>query len=1558
MDLSFVTRKFQRSIAGLSLLAILASFAGFTGTAFAKTFSDVSSSSFAYDQIDALSDAGIMTGVGDGTLFDPNGYTTREQVAKVLVEAFVGSVDTSYDAGFSDVMDGQWYTDYVNTAALYGIFSGNPDGTFGVGDYINRADLAKTVVAAAGLESSIWGSDKFSDVSVGSYYDSAVGTAWAYTVVDGTSSTTYNPGGNATREQLAKIVYNSMNPVYRGDDTGTDNGNTGSADATVMVEVSDDTPEADTLPSNATSVELASFDFTAEGDDSELDGLTVHQYGISTVPSGATVYLYNGASRLTSGTTVNSTTHESDFRNLNVELPEGETVTLTVRMDMGTWGSTGEVGFEIASADKVDAGESAVEGDFPAMGDKFSVSNTSVGTVTVEKNGTVDNSEVGADDVYVAKFKLTAGSTEGGYVQEVGLYVSGSVSTTDVENLRLYVTGNDAEPIAQVDSVDDLDVARFVVGEGEGVMEDMEDGYHLEKGDSKSFYVLADLNTGRTDDTVKAYIDQNTDLRVVGDLYNYGMAVSRTATSTPAGSYDGTSCTSSSGNCTFQTLKGGDITVSSNGPAATDVAINGKDVTLLNFVVTSVTDVTFDNFPLLLTATESADTTEGLLNNTAANFTDIKIVDTDTGSQLYSSVDATSLTSTLGGSTFTDAGGDTTGYYLWTDDWYVDAGSEYNLSVKTDVANTSTLDTMTITASLPFDSTYPVLKDANNKIITNSSSFVPTSTITGKTMTVRAPSLALSLASSPASGSNIYVKGTQDVPFTGIVFACGKSTSCKVTSMTLQGYLDDNGNASAFSTTTGADHGTNLSSYVGSVWLEDSDGNTVAGSKNVSNTDSTVQFTNLNWSIGAGDTEILYVVGNIATDAFKNSNAENIAFGISSASNVSVENADGNSFSATGTVNTSQTTYVTTSQGGTLAFSVSGSTPRENIQVAGSTDVEVANFTLTSTREAFMVDTLSVNNRQGATDGTNGACVTVAAPTCLGNYDHNVSRLKLTYTDADGASQSAYAYLTSGTAQFTGLELYVPKDSSTTIKVYADLQPIASSGSTATAGQWVDLALAFDSFNATSQGSGSTFNAGQFDASNLAMTIDNGTGAGNSLFSTLTFSNTGAFLVDGGQDKTASHTVGNTTTLVIDNNGAVTSALPVGAFICMDANNGGTCATEDIWVVTARTSGATEDTYSVRLADDAGNGNYSDNIQVLYALPGTGYFTSTNRQQVYKTKPTLTLDASSPSGSRSVSTSDDAFIFDIYAATNEKVSIRTAQINDATTNTTGFGSSTALAGTWTAGTGDTRSTVSGGGIGNTDFQRSTEGGNNQAGLIFTFTSSADLSGYKGMSYWARSSDNTNGFTITVDGSGTDQTSATGNFVANTWTFVDMPFTSATANYQGVTLISFLVTDGSGVAAATYDVDRVALYYEKITVNIAADANIDTNTGNGADNLVATLKQGGSTVATGYFYSSTQGANASTGSITFYPQAGVDSQIDIDKGTTKAFTLNTSTSALLNEQSGVDDHLTFSIGLGSSTDGTVTAGDFWWFDNSSTTTATVKWVGKTDSSFLTSNTVSY
>ena len=103
-------------------------------------FPDVTEGDWFYDAVVYAYETGLMDGVGDN-LFAPNSQTTRAQLVTIL-HRLAGEPEPGGDSGFSDVAAGTWYTDAVAWAAQNGIVNGTTDTTFAPGDDITREQLA------------------------------------------------------------------------------------------------------------------------------------------------------------------------------------------------------------------------------------------------------------------------------------------------------------------------------------------------------------------------------------------------------------------------------------------------------------------------------------------------------------------------------------------------------------------------------------------------------------------------------------------------------------------------------------------------------------------------------------------------------------------------------------------------------------------------------------------------------------------------------------------------------------------------------------------------------------------------------------------------------------------------------------------------------------------------------------------------------------------------------------------------------------------------------------------------------------------------------------------------------------------------------------------------------------------------------------------------------------------------------------------------------------------------------------------------------------------------
>ncbi|WP_301109027.1 C40 family peptidase [Sporosarcina sp.] len=105
------------------------------------TFKDVDKSDPNFAAIAAVAKANIFS--GDNGNFKPDSEITREQMAKVLVQAF--DLDGTVQANFKDVPADHWATEYIDTLYYHNITTGYGDGTYGLGDKVTAPQLQKFI---------------------------------------------------------------------------------------------------------------------------------------------------------------------------------------------------------------------------------------------------------------------------------------------------------------------------------------------------------------------------------------------------------------------------------------------------------------------------------------------------------------------------------------------------------------------------------------------------------------------------------------------------------------------------------------------------------------------------------------------------------------------------------------------------------------------------------------------------------------------------------------------------------------------------------------------------------------------------------------------------------------------------------------------------------------------------------------------------------------------------------------------------------------------------------------------------------------------------------------------------------------------------------------------------------------------------------------------------------------------------------------------------------------------------------------------------------------------
>ncbi len=169
---------------------------------------------WAKDAVNEMGSRMVVGGVGND-MYAPDRDITRAEFAAIMVKA-LGLKPGTGNNPFSDVKEGEWYVQYIETAYQYGIISGYGNGKFGPQDTISR-EQAMTMIAKAmnitGLKVDV-DSAELEDLLQG-FVDSDKAVNWAKEsiakciksgIISGRSGNTIAPKANITRAEVAVIV--------------------------------------------------------------------------------------------------------------------------------------------------------------------------------------------------------------------------------------------------------------------------------------------------------------------------------------------------------------------------------------------------------------------------------------------------------------------------------------------------------------------------------------------------------------------------------------------------------------------------------------------------------------------------------------------------------------------------------------------------------------------------------------------------------------------------------------------------------------------------------------------------------------------------------------------------------------------------------------------------------------------------------------------------------------------------------------------------------------------------------------------------------------------------------------------------------------------------------------------------------------------------------------------------------------------------------------------------------------------------------------------------------
>lgn len=1090
----------RKVIASISLVAILSTFA-VTNAAFAKSpFTDVGDKHwFTTEGWDVKAkDAGIFT----KTTAMPDASVIRADMA-MMVAAAAGLNMTSLEAFpsgvFTDVKSTDYWYKSLQAGRQANVFSEKPK--FDATGVTNRAQAAKVIVTAFGLTPATPKTKTLSDVNL-SYtgadaWMNNIYTAYCYGLV---KAGTFNPGANVTRAEFAKMLIVAKDaPTLKAECTkGTDvvpPVKTGGG--ALDISVADSSPSEASVPALASGVNLGSFTFKSNGSAESISSIKFTRTGLGDTNDFTSVYVYADGVRLRSGKTISSDDNTVEFSNLGIKIAKDSSVEVSLKGDIaGTASSTptgsvtgGEENyFGIASDKDVTTDADSVTG-LPVTAEKVKLLTTVVSTITVANGATLSKPTLGQSSAKVGSFKVTAG-TNNAVINGVTLVQNGSISNSYLKNFVVKESVSGKE----------MGTADALVGDK--LVVQFNEPYTVTKSQNRTFDVYADTTGGKSTDTVRLYIEEAGDLMVEDAQYNFGAYVTNNFGSSSA------YCLGAGSNTcpTNGSFQAGAVTFADNGPVAGDIAKNTTQTAFFNFAVTADRSITFKDYDLVLEQPTSSDGTDlsgvmdgtdvdlstggnqGSLTLTKGNTVELKTQDTTTpdlaagdiiktadgayvklttvasqtdvtGTVMKSGTVSTSEAFTVVWDSSVSSGkiknlklidsdsgaviyslATPTGYNLASDDFDVNAETKH-LTLKADVDTSITAGNA---YKFGFDFTgtnYVKDNDANEYL---ASGDIVGGNLFGKTQTITATSLTVTKSSVPVSKT--FVKGQQLVDLLGTSYTASNSGDVTVSKVVARLGADTG-------TTFNQSYGDTAANtvvdkvylYKGNAKVAGPVGMTLVGTIG-SGGYYKAEFQNLSEVIKSGHTENYKFV----VDLKNTITATRYVMATMASSDVTASDSQSNSVDATlsATLNTVNTTtvadgvpdtYMTVASSGTLSMKSEGS-PDAAIAVAGQSNVLMAKYKFTATNEAYTVQKFDVVMD---TDGD-----FTDAPSGDTSTQNDVQLVTVKYKDAAGVEQTQTGTLSSGKASFSGATFYVPKDASSYITVYTDVNTIAGGATT------------------------------------------------------------------------------------------------------------------------------------------------------------------------------------------------------------------------------------------------------------------------------------------------------------------------------------------------------------------------------------------------------------------------------------------------------------------------------------------------------------------------------
>ncbi|WP_404427530.1 S-layer homology domain-containing protein [Ureibacillus chungkukjangi] len=168
-----------------------------------KLYSDFSSSHWAYEYVATMKENGIIMGQPDGKFY-PEKPITRAEAVQYIYNAMDKKPMVAEVSTFEDVPKNATYKEAINALSEIGAIQKskkfNPDG------YLTRAQLAKMISIAFQVEDDQKNKVKFTDVTSSNWAKHYIESLADIGVLKGTGSNYFSPHRNVTRVQMSAIL--------------------------------------------------------------------------------------------------------------------------------------------------------------------------------------------------------------------------------------------------------------------------------------------------------------------------------------------------------------------------------------------------------------------------------------------------------------------------------------------------------------------------------------------------------------------------------------------------------------------------------------------------------------------------------------------------------------------------------------------------------------------------------------------------------------------------------------------------------------------------------------------------------------------------------------------------------------------------------------------------------------------------------------------------------------------------------------------------------------------------------------------------------------------------------------------------------------------------------------------------------------------------------------------------------------------------------------------------------------------------------------------------------